>query len=458
MLALLVNPIVLISFCVLLGLLLGSIKIGRFSFSTSGALFVGIVTGWLIIKYIHTIGPNSELYGTAQNILSRDIIDKGYFDLFLILFIASVGLLAAKDVGRVIKKYGLKFIVLGFLITFMGAFTTFGFSQLYRVENSYLYTGVYTGALTSSPGLGAALETVHLRSAEVLDRFSELGESEKESIIHIMGLTENFEENSPLLFSEEQKNIFIRNSEAAIGTGYAVGYPFGVVIVIFAMNFFPLIFKIDIAKEKALLNEELNTKIEKNGENYKGEHSKETKEVFFDLSAFSLVCLVGYFLGILKITLPALGDISLGSTGGVLIAALILGYMGNIGPFYFRMNSKVLGVLRTMTLAYFFAIIGLRYGYQVIDALSGPGLYLSVASLVIGSIAMITGFVVGWYLFKINWIMLSGAICGGMTSTPGLGAAIDAVGCDEPAAGYGAVYPFALLGMVIFSILLNYMV
>jgi putative transport protein len=47
--------------------------------------------------------------------------------------------------------------------------------------------------------------------------------------------------------------------------------------------------------------------------------------------------------------------------------------------------------------------------------------------------------------------MLSGAVCGGMTSTPGLGAAIDAVGSDEPASGYGAVYHFALLGMVIFS-------
>lgn len=66
-----------------------------------------------------------------------------------------------------------------------------------------------------------------------------------------------------------------------------------------------------------------------------------------------------------------------------------------------------------------------------------------------------SGFFVGKYAFRINWVMLSGAICGGMTSTPGLGAAIDAVGSDEPAAGYGAVYPFALLGMVLFSIILN---
>ena len=115
----------------------------------------------------------------------------------------------------------------------------------------------------------------------------------------------------------------------------------------------------------------------------------------------------------------------------------------------------MLGAIRTITLAYFFAVIGLNYGYRVIDSLSGPGLFLSFSSLFIGSIAMITGFLVGRYLFKINWVMLSGAICGGMTSTPGLGAAIDVIGCDDPAAGYGAVYPFALLGMVVFSILLN---
>jgi len=42
-----------------------------------------------------------------------------------------------------------------------------------------------------------------------------------------------------------------------------------------------------------------------------------------------------------------------------------------------------------------------------------------------------------------------------MTSTPGLGAATEAIGSDEPGAGYGATYPFALLGMVIFAIVLH---
>ena len=88
------------------------------------------------------------------------------------------------------------------------------------------------------------------------------------------------------------------------------------------------------------------------------------------------------------------------------------------------------------------------------EAIAASGAYLVLVSLVVGFAAIMAGYIVGRYVFKINWIMLSGAICGGMTSTPGLGTAIDAIGSDDPAAGYGAAYPFALLGMVLFTIIL----
>jgi putative transport protein len=41
-----------------------------------------------------------------------------------------------------------------------------------------------------------------------------------------------------------------------------------------------------------------------------------------------------------------------------------------------------------------------------------------------------------------------------MTSTPGLGAAVEATGSEDSGAGYGATYPFALLCMVLFTKLL----
>jgi len=116
------------------------------------------------------------------------------------------------------------------------------------------------------------------------------------------------------------------------------------------------------------------------------------------------------------------------------------------------MDNKILGVTREISLAFFLAIIGLRYGFYAFTALFGTGIYLVITSLVVGLITIIIGYLVGRYIFKLNWIMLVGALCGGMTSTPGLGAAIEAVGSDEPAAGYGAIYPFALLGWLFFPL------
>jgi len=448
------EPVILMTITVFIGLIFGRLKIGRFNFGTSGVMLVGIFVGWSIVKYIKTLEANDKLYSLSRDLLSRGIIEKDFFNLFLILFIASVGLLAAKDVGKVIKIYGKKFILLGVVITFIGAASTYLFGLLCPMDNSYFYNGVYTGALTSSPGLAASLEAARVHSSELVEKYEVLSCYEKQRILKIIGDSEDSKVENNIALTKEQENHFIRNVEAGVGTGYAVGYPFGVIIVIFAMNFFPIIFNIDIDKEKLLLAEDIKNDDEEENRSKSGNY-RTIKEVYFDICAFVIVCIVGYALGIIKISIGSLGEITFGSTGGVLIAALITGHIGKIGPFCFRMNSKVLGVLRKIALAYFFAIVGIRYGYQAINSLTGPGLTLVIASIFIGSIAMISGFIFGRYIFKINWIMLSGAICGGMTSTPGLGAAIDAVGSDEPASGYGAVYPFALLGMVIFSNLLN---
>lgn len=449
---LLTNPFVLMSICITLGILLGNIKIGKFCFGTSGSLFIGILVGWRVVAFLNTVEQSSGFYNTAQKMLSQNIIDKGFFDLFLILFIASVGLLAAKEVGKVIKKYGPKFIILGFLITFVGAAATYGVSAIFQLGNPYLYSGAYTGALTSSPGLAASLEASGEHSKEWLGKYSSLTMPEKQKILNILDDSKKLRADEIISLTEEQKNSFIKNVEAGVGAGYAVAYPFGVIIVILAMNIFPLIFRIDTDKEKLLLAEELKDSVNKEDDK---KNRKEMKEVHFDLSAFALVCLIGYFIGAINIPLGTIGEVSLGSTGGVLISALALGHIGNIGPFCFRMNDGILGAIRTLTLAHYLSIIGIRYGYQVIDAITGPGLTLVIASIFIGTFAELLGFLVGRYIFKINWVMLSGAITGGMTSTPGLGAAIDVVGSNEPAAGYGAVYPFALFGMVVFSIILN---
>ena len=443
------NPFVLMMITVFLGMLFGKIKFGKFTFGVSGCLFVGLIIGWWVYRLASTFPKTESGYNTALQLIKSGVIDKGFFTLFLILFIAAVGLLASKDIGIIIKKYGSKFIVLGFLITFIGAVTTYGMALILPGINSYEITGVYTGALTSSPGLAAALESAREHSSQLVENYDSLSERKKQELLKVIDLFGKEKIEDAGFLTEEQKKQFIKSAEAGIGIGHSVGYPFGVLIVILAVNFLPIIFKIDVKKEREIFSREISETRMSSPLNRKQD------TVRFDLTAFIVACFLGYTFGRLKFNLGPLGYVGFGSTGGVLLSSLILGHIGKIGILNFRMDNKILGVIREISLAFFLAIIGLRYGFYAFTALSGTGIYLVITSLVVGLIAIIVGYLVGRYIFKLNWIMLVGALCGGMTSTPGLGAAIEAVGSDEPAAGYGAIYPFALLGMVIFSIILH---
>ncbi len=444
----LLSPYILMFIAVFTGLLFGKIRFGKFSFGSSGALFTGLVIGWWATDYAQKITEGNPGFIAAEAFMKAGVVQKEFFNIFLILFVCAVGLLAAKDMGTVLKKYGLKFVILGVLITAVGAAATYGCTFFSVGNNPFEVSGVYTGALTSSPGLAAAIETATNFSKEKAAEYPTLSATEKSKVLRVIDKTGALTpENTPEL-TPELKEKYTKEAQAGIGVGHAIGYPFGVLIVIIAMNFFPKIFRIDVDEEMKAYRKEMSDARKLNV-------GKEIPEVSFDLLAFALACLFGYTIGVININLGPLGYFSLESTGGVLIGSLILGYIGKIGFINFRMDSKILGVVREVALVFFLGIVGLRYGFKVFDALFGSGLYLALVSLIVGTVAMMVGFIVGKYIFKINWIMLSGAICGGMTSTPGLGAAIEAAGGDEPAAGYGATYPFALLGMVIFTIILH---
>jgi len=455
---LMLNPFILMFVTVGLGLLFGEIRFGKFSFGTSGGLFVGLLMGWGVYGFaqkIYEAGDSTAAgFKAAVQIMEGNggkIINNYFFSAALIIFVACVGLLAAKDMGIVLKKYGSKFVVLGLLITLVGAGATYACTAFVKNTNPFAVTGVYTGAMTSSPGLASALESAESRATEMAANYDELSDKEKQVVLDILQLDGTYSgmtvENTAEL-TDEQKTSYVNQAAGQVGIGSAVAYPFGVIIVILAVNFLNIIFKFDVEEEKRLYTLEMEA-----ARNVAGDRQVPTTE--FSLISFALVCLFGYLIGSVKIFMGPLGYVSLESTGGVLIGSLLLGYIGKIGPVSFRMDPKVLAILRELGLAFFLAIVGLNYGYGAIDAIMSAGVVLAIESLAVGAIAIMAGFLVGRYVFKLNWIMLSGAICGGMTSTPGLGAASDAVGSDDPAAGYGATYPFALFGMVMFTIILQ---
>jgi len=400
----LTNQFVLMFATALIGIAIGRLRIGRFQFGISGCLFIGLAAGWFVyMKYAVPFKDLGDVPNYASRLLNENIVSKQFFIFSLILFIASVGLLAGRNLKRVLKSYGLKFIALGFLITFTGASVCYGLTVASKGYNPFLVSGVYTGSLTSSPGLAAALEAV---------------------------------------------GKYGRYAEAQVGLGHAIGYVAGVLVVILFIQFFPPLFGIDIRREKLALDR-LNEAEDAPGKEPNNTHGWST-------IGFLIVCSAGYFLGSVKIYLgPVLKYFQLGTTGGVLIAALVFGYIGNIGKLGFRMDSRVLNVIREISLALFLAIIGLNYGYVTVDSIREAGIYLLFVSFICSFVSIAAGFFLGRFVFKLNWAVLAGALCGGMTSTPGLGVALEITSSEDTVSGYGATYPFALIGMVFFTIMLH---
>jgi putative transport protein len=227
-----------------------------------------------------------------------------------------------------------------------------------------------------------------------------------------------------------------------------VAYPFGVLIVILSMNFFPKIFRIDIEEEWVRYEREL-------GSERGSPETRRAQDGDFDPAAFFLVFIMGVFVGRVTFPIGSLGNFALGTTGGVLTVSLILGCIAKIGPLSFCMDEHILVTLRLISISFFLGIVGLRYGGEVVASISQSGAVLVATAAIICIVAATFSFVLGRYVFGMNWIILSGAVCGGMTSTPGLGAAVDTLGSDKPAGGYGAAYPFALLTKVILVIILH---
>jgi putative transport protein len=367
------DPLLLLSLAVLTGYGLGRIRFGRISLGLSGALFTGLLLG-----------------------MAGGSVPREYFTWNLLVFVVAVGLLASEEIVGAIRLYGWRFPLLSLFVTFAGAATVLVCALLFGVSaDPVLVAGAYTGALTSSPGLGAALEATG---------------------------------GNPLVV-----------------VGYTVAYPFGVIAVVLFVQLAPLLFGIDVASEKRAL-QSLRPK-----EKDRGGCGGST---VFSLASFAFAMAAGSLVGSVKIPLPGLGFLSLGTTGGALLVALVAGALGRIGPLSFRMDAKVLGAFRSLSLAFFLAASGLMAGPQIVTALREQGVALIIMATAAAVVAEGAGYFLGRRLWGMNWILLAGAICGAMTSTPGLGAAIDATGSEECAAGYGAAYPIAIVGMVLFTTLI----
>jgi len=172
------HQIILLFVIITMGYLIGEIKIWNFSLGTSAILFVAMLFG----HYGFTLNHDFQVLG-------------------LILFIYAIGLQAGPVIFNMSKKQGLRLYSIVLFLLFLGALSTY-FAALFWQIKMNLAVGLFSGAMTSTPGLAAALESAH---------------------------------------------------SGAASTGYGVAYPFGVIGVILFIKILPALFRTNLKKEEALV-------------------------------------------------------------------------------------------------------------------------------------------------------------------------------------------------------------
>ena len=440
----LTNQFFLMFLAIATGLLIGKIKIKSFSLGVSGGIFTGIIIGYLATNWAHGVKEGGVGYSSASRILSTGVVAQAFFSFFLLLFLVSIGLKVGSTIGSIFRRYGIKFVVIGVVIPVVSMIVTCGLYGAVLSSNPSITPhetiGMFAGAMTTTPGYGTALDASDNVDYEQI--YAEASQEEKNQMLLKIDSTGALNaENTPQL-SAEQVEAYKEAASAAISLGYTVAFPIGVLVIVVMISLMPKVFRIDMAKETEDYEKELSQI---------AESGRQIKPQPLNFMILALVTVIGIAVGNITIPLGSFGSFSLGDAGGVLLAALILSYIGEIGPLNFRMDPKSLNVMYQMGLIFFMAVVGLRYGYDVVGAIMGSGLALAIAAVFVEGIAVLVSFFIGRKVFKLNWLILSGAIAGGCTSAPGLGAAISSTGSEEPTAGYGAAQPFAILANVVLA-------
>ncbi|MEA4985675.1 MAG: putative transporter [Paludibacter sp.] len=184
------HTILLYAFVIAMGVMIGKVKFFGVSLGVTFVLFVGILVGHL------GFSANPELMHFMR-------------EFGLILFIYSIGLQVGPGFFSSFKKGGMQQNLLATSVVLLGVGVTIALYYIFagRIPMS-MFVGILSGAVTNTPGLGAAQEA--LRQLFDAGQITEIPQ---------------------------------------IALGYAVAYPLGVTGIIFSLIIIRVLFKVNMEKE-----------------------------------------------------------------------------------------------------------------------------------------------------------------------------------------------------------------
>ncbi|MBK1792446.1 aspartate:alanine exchanger family transporter [Persicirhabdus sediminis] len=521
--SLLQNPLIALFAVVGLGLALGNIKVAGLSLGTSGVLFVALLFGHLHYELPNLIG-----------------------NIGLVIFVYCVGIGAGGRFFSSLANEGVTFAKLACIIVGLGGAMAWGATQFLDIP-APLSTGIFAGALTSTPALAAATEATTSSDVIVgygiaypfgvigvvlfvqlmprilkldldkIDREQASKNDEGNEVVNVLVEVTNpnifgqrlnrsemvnidgcqisrimdeaeeklrplkyddtFEEGHYILLVGRQKTIQlaidyigkvsdrsytkdVENERAQlVVTKKECSKRLGSLHTL--KNFGVTVTRITRMGQTIIptretvvqVNDVLRTVGTPDGIDAFGKSIGHRSQAFeqTDLLSICAGIVMGIILGMIPFGLPGSSGITLGLAGGPLIMALILGHFGQIGRIRGHIPRPTRMLLQDLGLVFFLANAGVKGGDKMAETLAAQGPMLLFVGIAITTVPMLLAYPLATKLFKLNPLQALGGICGGMTSTPALGALTSRTTSNIPVVSYATIYPVALIVMTLLA-------
>ncbi|MBQ7710419.1 MAG: hypothetical protein IJT39_01155 [Bacteroidales bacterium] len=362
------TTVLMLSVAIFAGLLLGRIKVKGISLGITWVLFVGIALG------------------AAGVTLQSDMLHV-VRELGLIFFVTAVGLQVGPGFFRSFRQGGLSLNLVALVNVLLGVAVTYVIAKLAHQDMRDM-AGVYTGAVTNTPGLMAAQEAAG-------------------------------------------------TGGDAMANGYAVTYPLAVVGMIVSCLLLRLVGRSSDSNAPAETSE---FKPDKSATPVSQRHKVNLIPLF-------IIIAIGIVLGSVPVPVGLSAPVKLGLAGGPLVVALIGSWLG-VKKGWFTTDftdSHGVWMLREVGIALFLAGVGLGAGGKFVDTVQEHYMWVFYGII----ITMLPPLVTGLYcrlVMKVNIHTLMGVIGGMHTDPPTLAFAntVAPEGCKLPNIGYATVYPLTM--------------
>jgi len=163
--------------------------------------------------------------------------------------------------------------------------------------------------------------------------------------------------------------------------------------------------------------------------------------------------LLGGLFGALAVRIGGV-SLSFSTSGGALIAGLIFGWLRSVHPTFGRIPAPALWIMNSVGLTMFIAAVGIDSGPSFVAGFQQLGLALFFAGVAATTIPMISGILLGRYLFKFDPAINLGVNAGARVTTAALGAITEAAKSQVPALGYTVPYAISNTLLIIWGIVI----